>query len=144
MFQLAAQFTNLLTRVWLADPGAARWVFLNSVPGTWPSLATSCCHTCPGRSARFLSRGRRYFGLVRVYYQAVFKDAFYFVLVSTPTGGPGGFPDCHFPSGIGGFGAIPARIRWKLVFTLNFHFGLKRSWVMGTGVEFVLQIRGWP
>ncbi len=37
----------------------------------------------------------------------MFKDAFYFALVSPLPGGP----DCHLPKEIIGFGPIPARIR---------------------------------
>ena len=47
---------------------------------------------------------------------AVFEDAFYFVLVPPPPGGPGEGPDCHFPKGIVGLGRIPARIRGVIYF----------------------------
>ncbi len=42
---------------------------------------------------------------------AVVLDAFYFVLVSPPPGGPGSGPDCHFPKEIEGFRPIPPRMR---------------------------------
>ena len=59
---------------------------------------------------------------------AVFKDAFYFVLVSPSPGGPGEGTDCHLSEEIVGFGTISARIRGgKPVF--DFDFAPKRSWV---------------
>ncbi len=56
----------------------------------------------------------------RLQYPAVFKDAFYFILVSHPPGGPGEGPDCHLLEGIEGFGPIPARIRWVMYFSFLF------------------------
>ena len=42
---------------------------------------------------------------------AVFKDAFYFVLVPLSPEGPGEGPDCHCPKETWGFEPIPAQIR---------------------------------
>ncbi len=58
--------------------------------------------------------------------QADFRDVpkmifNFYIGLPLPRGVPGEGPDCHFPSDIVGFGAIPARI----LEIFNFHFGLK-------------------
>ncbi len=49
----------------------------------------------------------------------VLKIIFNFVLgPPLPRGVPGEGPDCYLPKAIAGFGPIPARIRWFLIFFL--------------------------
>ncbi len=57
---------------------------------------------------------------------AVSNEAFQFVLVPPPPGGPGEGPDCHFPKEIDDFGPISARIRGDTLVSF-FLFDLKYS-----------------
>ncbi len=61
---------------------------------------------------------------------SVFKDAFYFVLVSLPLEGPGEGPDCPFQwqSEVPLAGPISARP--------YIYFGLKHSWELAYGADF--------
>jgi hypothetical protein len=111
----------------LAKRFTARYIYSKAIPSGFLNLLVTALELCSmhSKSAPETNSNAQSWVLCALGGRpdedpAVFKDAFYFVLVSPPPGGPGEGPDCRFPLKIDDCLPVPAWIRRAMCFLLLF------------------------